>query len=87
MWRHYCQGYALRELKDDFMKKYKSLQPNAEDLEALVAYLSSMLGASRKDWQIGTSKVWVATSEPAKYSNARTSTYTGCGTRTVEHRL
>ena len=51
------QGYALRELKDDFMKKYKVLQPNAEDLESLVAYLSTMLGASSRDWQIGTSKV------------------------------
>lgn len=53
----FFQGYALRELKDDFLKKYKVLQPDAEDLEALVAYLSSMLGASHRDWQIGTSKV------------------------------
>ena len=51
------QGYALRELKDDFMKKYKVLHPNADDLESLVAYLSTMLGASSRDWQIGTSKV------------------------------
>lgn len=51
------QGYALRELKDDFMKKYKVLHPNSEDLESLVAYLSTMLGASSRDWQIGTSKV------------------------------
>ncbi|CAM9972299.1 unnamed protein product, partial [Laminaria digitata] len=50
-------GYALRELKDDFLKKYKVLQPEAMDLETLVAYLSNMLGASQRDWQIGTSKV------------------------------
>ena len=51
------KGYALRELKDDFLKKYKVLQPEAKDLETLVAYLSNMLGASQRDWQIGTSKV------------------------------
>lgn len=51
------KGYALRELKDDFLKKYKVLQPEAMDLETLVAYLSNMLGASQRDWQIGTSKV------------------------------
>ena len=51
------QGYALRELKDDFLKKYKVLQPEATDLETLVAYLSNLLGASQRDWQIGTSKV------------------------------
>ncbi|CAM9605241.1 unnamed protein product, partial [Hapterophycus canaliculatus] len=56
------QGYALRELKDDFLKKYKVLHPDAEDLESLVAYLSSMLGASHRDWQIGTSKVFLRTS-------------------------
>lgn len=51
------QGYALRELKDDFLKKYKVLQPEAKDVETLVTYLSNMLNASQKDWQIGTSKV------------------------------
>lgn len=51
------QGYALRELKDDFLKRYNLLQPQAKDVEALVEYLSSMLGASQRDWQIGTSKV------------------------------
>ena len=33
------------------------LDPEAESVEELVAYLSDMLGASQKDWQIGTSKV------------------------------
>lgn len=51
------QGYALRELKDDFLKKYKVLYPEAKNLEDLVAYLSDRLGASQRDWQIGTSKV------------------------------
>lgn len=51
------QGYALRELKDDFFDRYHVLQPQAEDVEALVDYLSNMLGASQRDWQIGTSKV------------------------------
>ena len=33
------------------------LDPEAESVEELVAYLSDMLGESQKDWQIGTSKV------------------------------
>ncbi|CAN0160389.1 unnamed protein product, partial [Ectocarpus sp. 6 AP-2014] len=77
------QGYALRELKDDFLKKYKVLQPDAEDLEALVAYLSSMLGASHRDWQIGTSKVFLRTSMSDKL-NLMVDLRKKCATRVIQ---
>ncbi|CAN0385609.1 unnamed protein product [Ascophyllum nodosum] len=56
------QGYALRELKDNFLKRYKVLDPKAENVEELVTYLSDMLGASQEDWQIGPSKVFLRSS-------------------------
>ena len=47
------------------------LDPEAESVEELVAYLSDMLGASQKDWQIGTSKVmkdWNGWGDPVEAS-------------------
>ena len=51
------QGYALRELHDDFFRKYSVLEPKANDVEELVALLSKTLGVSEENWQIGNSKV------------------------------
>lgn len=47
----------MRELKDDFLRRYKVLHPEADSVEELVAFLSDMLGVSERDWQIGNSKV------------------------------
>lgn len=52
-----AQGYALRELHDDFYRKYVVLEPKANDVEDLVALLSKTLGVSQENWQIGNSKV------------------------------
>lgn len=53
----YFQGYALRELHDDFFRKYSVLEPKTMDVEELVAMLSKRLKVSQEDWQIGNSKV------------------------------
>jgi myosin-7 len=53
------EGYAFRQLHDQFYKRYSIISPKCTTLEQLVNTLSKDLDVSSESWQVGTTKIFL----------------------------
>lgn len=53
------EGYAFRQLHDQFYKRYSIISPKCTTLKHLVNTLSKDLAVSSESWQVGTTKIFL----------------------------